>query len=142
MAVECWWAGKAVDKYLLTASGRIFCLRCTAKSTRAKLQCGRPALKVSKTQKCQFHGGRSIGPKTKEGRSRIAQANLKYGKDTRASIQKSSQVKVRLRQLEDIMYLYGMTTAPRSRGRKPLGYFPVRTKEQARQLICQLKLGD
>jgi hypothetical protein len=131
-----------VDKYLLAASGRIFCLRCTAKSTRTKLQCGRPALKVSKTQKCQFHGGRSTGPKTEQGRSRIAQANLKHGRDTRASIQKSSQVKVKLRQLEDIMYLYGMTTSPKTRGRKPLGYIPVRTKEQARQLMMQLKLGD
>jgi len=131
-----------VDKYLLTASGRIFCLRCTAKSTRTKLQCGRPALKASKTQKCQFHGGSSTGPKTEEGRSRIAQANLKHRRDTRVSIQKSSQVKAKLRQLEDIMYLYGMTTAPKTRGRKPIGYIPVRTKEQARQLMWQLKLGD
>ena len=131
-----------MDKYLLTASGRICCLRCTAKSTRTKLQCGRPALKASKTQKCQFHGGSSTGPKTEQGRSRIAQANLKHGQDTRASIQKSSHVKAKLRQLEDIMYLYGMTTAPKTRGRKPLGYIPVRTKEQARQLMLQLKLGD
>ena len=131
-----------MDKYLLTASGRIFCLRCTAKSTRTKLQCGRPALKASKTQKCQFHGGSSTGPKTEEGRSRIAQANLKHRRDTRVSIQKSSQVKAKLRQLEDIMYLYGMTTAPKTRGRKPIGYIPVRTKEQARQLMWQLKLGD
>jgi hypothetical protein len=99
-------------------------------------------LKASKTQKCQFHGGSSTGPKTEQGRSRIAQANLKHGQDTRASIQKSSQVKAKLRQLEDIMYLYGMTTAPKTRGRKPLGYIPVRTKEQARQLMLQLKLGD
>jgi len=99
-------------------------------------------LKASKTQKCQFHGGSSTGPKTEQGRSRIAQANLKHGQDTRASIQKSSHVKAKLRQLEDIMYLYGMTTAPKTRGRKPLGYIPVRTKEQARQLMLQLKLGD
>jgi hypothetical protein len=130
-----------LDKYLLTASGRICCLRCTAKSTRTKLQCGRPALKASKTQKCQFHGGRSTGPKTEQGRSRIAQANLKHGQDTRASIHKSSQVKAKLRQLEDIMYLYGMTTAPKTRGRKPLGYIPVRTKEQARQLMQLTPLG-
>ena len=131
-----------LDKYLLTASGRICCLRCTAKSTRTKLQCGRPALKASKTQKCQFHGGRSTGPKTEEGRSRIAQANLKHGQDTRASKQKSSHVKAKLRQLEDIMYLYGMTTAPKTRGRKPLGYFPVRTKEQARQWMGMSPIGE
>ena len=127
-----------LDKYLLTASGRICCLRCTAKSTRTKLQCGRPALKASKTKKCQFHGGRSTGPKTKKGRSRIAQANLKHGRETRASIQRSAQVKARLRQLEDIMYLYGMTSAPRTRGRKPAGYWPIRTMEQAQHLIKQI----
>ena len=134
-------ATKKYEALVVLAGGRICCLRCTAKSTRTKLQCGRPALKVSKTQKCQFHGGNSTGPKTEQGRSRIAQANIKHGQDTRASIQKSSQVKAKLRQLEDIMYLYGMTTAPKIRGRKPLGYIPVRTKEQARHLMSQLKLG-
>ena len=48
--------GKA--QYLQTAGGKITCLRCTAKSTRTKLQCGRPAIKTSRTQKCQYHGGR------------------------------------------------------------------------------------
>ena len=46
---------------LSTAGGRICCARCTAQSSRTKLQCGRPALKTSKTQKCQFHGARSSG---------------------------------------------------------------------------------
>ena len=111
---------KHIELSLLTAGGKISCLRCTAKSTRTKLQCGRPALKASKTQKCQFHGGRSTGPKTEEGRSRIAQANLKHGQDTRASKQKSSHVKAKLRQLEDIMYLYGMTTSPTARHKQGL----------------------
>ena len=48
--------GKA--QYLQTAGGKITCLRCTAQSSRTKLQCGRPAIKTSRTQKCQFHGGR------------------------------------------------------------------------------------
>ena len=42
---------------LSTAGGRIRCARCTAQSSRSKQQCGRPTLKTSKTQKCQFHGG-------------------------------------------------------------------------------------
>ena len=57
---------KHMESSLLTAGGKISCLRCTAKSTRTKLQCGRPALKASKTQKCQFHGGSSTGPKTEQ----------------------------------------------------------------------------
>ena len=51
-----------------TAGGRIRCARCTAQSSRTKLQCGRPALKTSKTQKCQFHGGgQTSGKQTLEG---------------------------------------------------------------------------
>ncbi len=34
-------------KYLITAGGKIVCLRCTAKSKRTKLQCAKPALKAS-----------------------------------------------------------------------------------------------
>jgi hypothetical protein len=45
--------------HLLSVAGSSSqCARCTAMSKRTKEQCGRPALKASKTQKCQFHGGR------------------------------------------------------------------------------------
>ena len=62
------------DQLLIAAGGRIVCLRCTAMSKRTKLQCGKPALKISKTQKCQFHGGKSTGPKTEAGKARITAA--------------------------------------------------------------------
>lgn len=29
--------------------------------------------------RCRLHGGKSIGPKTEEGRKRMIQANIKYG---------------------------------------------------------------
>ena len=59
--------------HLLSVAGsNSQCARCTAMSKRTKEQCGRPALKASKTQKCQFHGGRGSGPKTPEGRQRVA----------------------------------------------------------------------
>ena len=65
---------------LFTAGGHIRCARCTAQSSRTKLQCGRPALKTSKTQKCQFHGGGlTSGKQTEKGRSRIAAAHYKHG---------------------------------------------------------------
>jgi hypothetical protein len=64
----------ATIKYLTTASSRINCLRCTAKSSCTKQQYGKPALKSSKTQKCGHHGGLSTCPKTAEGRQRIAVA--------------------------------------------------------------------
>jgi len=121
--------------FLETAAGRIRCKRCTAKSTRTKLQCGRPALKSSKTQKCQFHGGRGSGPKTEEGRSRIAAAHYKNGESTKAARAEYSRASTTLNQLEDAMHLLKMTTATRTRGRKPSGYKPVRSTQDLIQLV-------
>lgn len=112
---------------LITAGGRIHCPRCTAHSSRTGEQCGRPALKVSKTQKCQFHGGRGSGPKTAEGKARITSAHTVHGQETKTARAQRSAASARLSQLEDAMHVLGMTTAVRSRGRKALGYVPVRT---------------
>ena len=65
--------------HLLSVASSSQCARCTAMSKRTKEQCGRPALKASKTQKCQFHGGRGSGPKTPEGRQREAQVHTVHG---------------------------------------------------------------
>ena len=51
----------AMNQYIVLAGGKIKCRRCLATSTRTGQQCQRPALRLSKTQKCQFHGGRSTG---------------------------------------------------------------------------------
>jgi len=121
---------------LSTAGGRICCARCTAQSSRTKLQCGRPALKTSKTQVCQFHGGRGSGPKTEEGRSRIAAAHYKHGESTKAARAEYSKASATLSQLEDALHVLKMTTAPRTRGRKPSGYMPVRTVQEVLQIVC------
>lgn len=113
--------------FLATAAGRIKCLRCTALSTRTKQQCGRPALNSSKTQKCSLHGGLSTGPKTAEGRQRIAEAKIVHGRDTKAARLERSRGSRRLAQLEDAAHILGLITGPRSRGRKPNGYTPLRT---------------
>ena len=114
--------------FLSTAGGRIRCARCTAKSSRTKLQCGRPALKTSKTQKCQFHGGgQTSGKQTLEGRSRIAAAHYKHGESTKSARAEYSRASSTLNQLEDAMHVLGMTSAKRIRGRKPNGYTPLRT---------------
>ena len=123
------------ETYITLAGGRIRCLRCTARSTRTKQQCGRPALKDSRTQKCQFHGGGSTGPKTAEGKQRINDAHLKHGESSRSARLEHSQASAKLSQLEDALYLLGMTTAPRIRGRKALGYRPVRTIEDIRRML-------
>ena len=124
-----------IDEYLLTAGGRIRCLRCTANSTRTKKQCGRPALKTSRTQKCQFHGGRLAGPKTEKGKARIAAAQTVHGQETNAFRAERSAGSARLSRLEDAMYLLGMTTAPRTRGRKSRGYVPVKTLDDVRLMV-------
>ena len=127
-----------MEKYLLTAGERIKCLRCTAKSSRTKQQCGKPALKSSKTQKCGHHGGLSTGPKTAEGRQRIADAQTVHGRYTKAERLERSRESLELAQLEDMMYVLKMSTAPRFRGRKPSGYTPLRTIDDVRRVVVDM----
>jgi hypothetical protein len=114
---------------LLTGGGRITCPRCLAISTRTGQQCGRPALKSSKTQRCQFHGGRGSGPKTAAGRQRIAAANTTHGNETRLLRVSRSQARRRLAELQDAAHIVGMTIAARTPGRKPAGYVPLTSIE-------------
>ena len=125
---------------LLTAGGKIQCLRCTANSSRTGGQCGRPALKSSKTQKCQYHGGRSTGPKTAEGKACIAAAHTVHGQETNAARAERSAGSARLSRIEDAMYLLEMTTAPRTRGRKARGYVPVKTHDDVRLMFFDIVL--
>ena len=109
----------------MTAGGKITCLRCTARSTRSGNQCRKPALKVSRTQKCQTHGGRNKGPITAEGKARSAAAHVKTGEFTKFAIKERSQKLAEMMQLEDAMHVLKMTTSSRTRGRKPRGYKPL-----------------
>ena len=97
---------------LLTAGGKIVCARCTAKSKRTHKQCGAPAIR-GKT-KCKFHGGRSTGPKTDEGRARCAQAKTIHGQETRAKRLRHQTV---MREIKFYAYLLGISwQLPRIRG--------------------------
>jgi hypothetical protein len=122
---------------LLTANGKITCLRCTARSTRTGLQCGRPALKISRTQKCQFHGGRGSGPKSAEGRARIAAARTTHGKQTKEALAAHSAASARLARLEDAMFVLGMTQGERKVGRKARGYVPVVSVDDVRRMLAE-----
>jgi hypothetical protein len=159
------------QQYLVTAGRKIVCLRCTANSTRTKLQCGRPAIKTSRTQKCEFHDGRphseetlqriseasavrsqatkdgkleghtagSVkwnGPRTAEGKQRIAQAQLKHGFYSKAGLEAKRAEAIQLRQLEDIALLIGMIQGPRTRGCKPRGYRPITSMEAVKALVA------
>ena len=116
-----------MEKLLLTAGGRITCLRCTAKSVRSGQQCLNPSLKSSRTQKCGHHGGRNKGPITEAGKARSAAAHVKTGEYTKQAIRERSQKLAEMMQLEDACHILGLTNADRTRGRKPNGYKPLTT---------------
>ena len=130
-----------INEYLMTAGGRIRCLRCTAQSTRTKQQCGKPALKTSRTQKCGHHGGGNTGPKTPEGKARSAAAHLKTGEFTKAAIKARSQKLAELYQLEDACILLRLSNAPKTTGRKPLGYEPLTTLGDVWQFVFDKELN-
>ena len=127
---ECSSEGKA--QYLQTAGGKITCLRCTAKSSRTKLQCGRPAIKTSRTQKCQFHGGR---PHTAEVLKRISEANTIHGEATKSAKEQYRHDSALMHELEDAIAVLKMGEGPRIRGPKPKGYKPVMTQADVVRMI-------
>jgi len=121
------------ERLLVTCAGKISCNRCQGTSRRTKLQCGAPALKTSKTQKCKFHGGASTGPKTAEGRQRISASLLVHGRETNA-VRAVRQLKtLELRHLEDILELTG--GIKRKAGAKPSGYRQINTIAEAYEYI-------
>jgi hypothetical protein len=110
---------------LSTANGKIICPRCSAMSKRTRLQCGAPAEKGKRV--CRFHGARSTGPISPEGKASSAKANFKTGEYSRASLDKAAKEKALIRVLEDATHILGMTDAPRTVGRKPERYWLVET---------------
>lgn len=106
------------EKYLITAGGKIKCHRCQARSSRTKIQCGRPSLKVSRSQKCKWHGGLSTGPRTLEGIKRIQNAHWKHGNDSKKARTERSAKSLMFQRLEEIGWHIGMFTGKKTRGRK------------------------
>jgi hypothetical protein len=124
---------KNIISMLVTGGGKITCPRCTAMSKRSGEQCKKPAIRGKAV--CDFHGGRSTGPKTEAGKARQRAAVLKSGYYTKEAMEdKARSVRV-LHGLEDAMYVLNMTTMPRTRGRKPLGYVPLMTVEDVVQFM-------
>ena len=122
--------GKA--EYLQTAAGKITCLRCQAKSTRTKMQCGRPALTISSKQLCQYHGGR---PHTAETLKRISEANTLHGKSSKQAKEEYRHSLELIHELQDAMYVLKMGSGPKIRGPKPKGYKPVMTQADVVRMI-------
>lgn len=125
------------EKYLITAGGKICCRRCKAQSSRTKLQCAKPALKGKVV--CQFHGGLSTGPKTKEGKQRIQAAHLKHGEETleaKAERSKKSMMFLYLRDIGDSISLF---SGSKTKGRKPTGYIKLDMTNPEQLVIAIVK---
>ena len=130
-----------IEAYLISAGGRIVCRRCTARSKRTGQQCGKPALRTSRAQKCQLHGGRSSGPLSEEGKARSAAANFRTGEYTKAEIDKNDRSRALLRVVEDAAHVIGLVPqdTPRTRGRKPKLYTPVVSPDDVLSAILELR---
>jgi hypothetical protein len=76
------------------------------------------------------------GPRTAEGRQRIAQAQLKHGAFSKAGLEAKHAEAIQLRQLEDIAVLIGMIQGPRTRGAKPQGYKSIRSMDAVKDLVA------
>jgi hypothetical protein len=126
-----------IEEYLHIAAGKIKCLRCTAKSKRTGQQCGAPALRISKTQKCRIHGGKSTGPKTDAGIQRIREANITSGNETKVAREERSRKNLWFAQAEDVMEVLEMTTGPRNRGRKPNCYSKIKTLDDVKEWVVE-----
>jgi len=97
-----------------------------------KLQCGRPAIKTSRTQKCQYHGGR---PHSEETLKRISGANTTHGEATKAAKNQYRHDSALMHELEDAIAVLKMGEGPRIRGPKPKGYKPVMTQADVVRMI-------
>ena len=89
--------------HIALIGGRILAPRCQALSKRSKLQCKKAALKGQRV--CMFHGGKSTGPVTEDGRKRCAIAKTVHGYETRAARKYRAEKFRELKALFDSMYL-------------------------------------
>jgi hypothetical protein len=90
---------KSKQPTLVTAGGKITCRRCQAMSKRTGKQCGAPADRHSKSSKCKWHGSRSTGPSTPEGRAKCSEVKLTHGRETRAKRAKRSKKSAEFQQI-------------------------------------------
>ena len=70
---------------------------CLAK-TRSGSLCQKPPIKGK--SRCRLHGGLSTGPRTAEGKARIAAAHYKHGRRSRAFIETRKTIWLEIRRIE------------------------------------------
>ena len=70
--------------------------RCLARTRRGS-PCQNPAIRGR--SRCKLHGGKSTGPKSIEGKARVAAANTRHGRRSKAHVEKVKAINAELRQL-------------------------------------------
>ena len=71
-------------------------LRCLTK-TRQGTPCQNPV--VTDRNRCRMHGGLSTGPRTPEGKARVAAAHTKHGRRSRAHVARVKAINAELRRV-------------------------------------------
>ena len=70
--------------------------RCLAKTGQGT-PCQNPV--VTDRNRCRMHGGKSTGPRTAEGKARVAAAHTTYGRRTRAHVARVKEINAELRRI-------------------------------------------
>ena len=78
--------------------------RCNAR-TRRGTACQKSPMKGKK--RCRLHGGRSSGPKSAEGRARIAAAHWNHGRRSKKFVEARAKLWAELRMIERKMRMDG-----------------------------------
>ena len=94
------------EPHLTLLGGRIRAPRCQALSKRSKMQCQKAALTGKRV--CMFHGGKSTGPVTEQGRKRCADAKTIHGRETREKRRVRAEKLRELSELEGLLKLRGL----------------------------------
>ena len=131
----------------VTICGRAQAKRCKCRSKRSGQRCRNPAMQNGC---CAMHGGKSTGPRTAEGRAKIARVHTFHGRTTKQERLDTSNKQGEMRSLEDLMFALNMFPpgTERRRGRRPHGMtltgkayelFTEQTKQQKREIIQSLR---
>ena len=80
-------------------------IRCGAR-TRRGTACQKLPMKGKK--RCKLHGGLSSGPKSAEGKARIAAAHYRHGRRSKKFVEKRAKIWKELRAIERRMKLDGL----------------------------------
>ena len=67
--------------------------RCLARTRRGS-PCQNPAIRGR--SRCKLHGGKSTGPKSIEGKARVAAANTRHGRRSKAHVDKVKAINAEL----------------------------------------------